>query len=190
MRKAVTLLALMVLRAFSQTAELTGTVTDASGSAVPAVTVVAASIDTGVVRDTKTNDRGNYIVTSLLPGRYRITAEAAGFKQAAREPVTLAIDQVARIDFALEVGAVRESVTVETSVVILDAATSTIGTVVENQQISEVPLNGRDPIDLVALTTGVRIQGGFGGKGSWGNFSVNGGLAKLTRTRSWWRGWR
>ena len=77
----------------------------------------------------------------------------------------------------MEVGGVVEAVNVQASAVLLDAATSTIATVVEIRQITELPLSGRNPIALVALTPGVRIQGGFGGKGQWSNFSVNGGLA-------------
>jgi hypothetical protein len=176
--RLLALLVLLAVSAFSQTAQLTGTVTDPTGSVVVGAKVVATNIDTGVARDTVTNERGNYLVTSLLPGRYRVITGAAGFKQIKREPVTLAIDQVARIDFTLEVGATQESISVDATGVILDAATSTIGNVVENRQISELPLNGRNPLDLLGLSTGIRIQGGFGGKnGSWGNFSSNGGLA-------------
>jgi hypothetical protein len=147
---------------------------------VPGAKIIATNVDTGVARESLTNDAGNYLVTALLPGTYRVTAEASGFKQLKREQINLAVDQVGRIDFAMEVGQVQESVTVSSSAVLLDAATSTVGMVVENQRVTELPLNGRNPIDLLALSTGVRIQGGFGGKtGSlnWGNFSVNGGLA-------------
>lgn len=161
----------------AQTAQVTGTVSDPTGSVVLQAKVVVTNLDTGVSRESTTNERGNYIVTSLLPGRYQVTAEAPGFKPMRRGPVTLAIDQVARVDFAMEVGGVVETVSVQDSGILLDAATSTIGTVVENRQITELPLSGRNPIALVALTPGVRIQGGFGGKGQWSNFSVNGGLA-------------
>src|SRR5712691_4683716 len=176
--RVLALLGVLASSAFSQSAQLTGTVTDPTGSVVPGAKVVATNIDTGVARATVANDRGNYLVTTLLPGKYRVTTEASGFKQVNRGPITLAIDQVARIDFILEVGETRESISVEATGVILDAATSTIGNVVENRQIAELPLNGRNPIDLLGLSTGIRIQGGFGGKnGSWGNFSSNGGLA-------------
>jgi hypothetical protein len=95
-----------------------------------------------------------------------------------REAITLAVEQVARIDFRMEIGDTKESITVEASAVILDSANSTIGTVVDNRKVTELPLNGRNPLDLVGLSTGIRIQGGFGGKnGSLNNFSSNGGLA-------------
>jgi hypothetical protein len=163
--------------AFGQTAQITGRIADQSGAVVPGAKVVATNINTGVVRDSVTNDAGNYLITALFPGPYRVTAEASGFKQVRREQITLATDQIGRIDFTMEVGTVQESVTVEASTVLLDAATSTVGTVVENRQVTEIPLSGRNPIALIALTTGVRIQGGFGGKNQWSNFSVNGGLA-------------
>jgi len=177
----IRLLALTTLlagSALSQTAQLTGTVTDPTGSVIPGAVVTATNIETGVPRNSVANQSGNYLITALLPGKYRVIAEAAGFKQMKREGVTLEVDQVARMDFAMNVGETRETVTVESTGVILDAATSTVGVVVENRRISELPLNGRDPLDLLGLSTGIRIQGGFGGKtGSWGNFSANGGLA-------------
>lgn len=184
LRRGCALLALFATSAFSQTAQLTGTVTDSSGAAMPAAKVTATNIQTGVARSTTANEAGNYLVTALLPGQYTVTATAPGFKQMKREPLTLAVDQVARLDFSMEVGETRESVTVEATGVILEAATSTIGRVVENRQVTELPLSGRNPLDLIALSTGIRVQGGFGGKnGSWGNFSSNGGLANANQVQ-------
>ncbi|MCW5977049.1 MAG: carboxypeptidase regulatory-like domain-containing protein [Bryobacteraceae bacterium] len=173
-------LAAIAACAFSQTAQVTGTVTDPTGAVVPGAKVTAANVNTGVARDSVTNDAGNYLITALLPGRYTVTAEAAGFKQLRREQINLAVDQIGRIDFVMEVGGLQESVTVEASAVLLDSATSTVGMVVENQRVTELPLNGRNPLDLLALSPGIRVQGGFGGKTgalNWGNFSSNGGLA-------------
>ena len=168
----------LALPAFSQNAQMTGTVTDATGSAVPGAEVIATNVESGVPRSSKTNEAGNYLITTLFPGQYTVTVSAAGFKQLKRESLTLAVEQVARLDFQMEIGETKESITVEAAHVILDAGTSTIGTVVENRKVTEIPLNGRNPLDLVALSTGIRIQGGFGGKnGSLNNFSSNGGLA-------------
>lgn len=173
-----TLLAFAAAAAFAQNAQMTGTITDSTGAAIPSAQVTATNTETGVSRSSVTNEAGNYLITTLFPGPYRVTASAPGFKQMRRESLTLAVEQVARIDFRMEVGETRESITVESAAVILDAATSTIGTVVENRKITELPLNGRNPLDLVGLSTGIRIQGGFGGKnGSLNNFSSNGGLA-------------
>ena len=175
--RLLALFVLLALHAFSQTAQLTGKVSDNTGAVLVGAAVVATNINTGVARNTVTNEAGNYLITALLPGSYRVTA-AKGFKEMERQPVTLAVDEVGRIDFTMQVGEARQTVTVSESAVLLDTATSTVANVVENVQVSETPLNGRDPIDLLGLSTGVRIQGGFGGKnGSWGNFSSNGGLA-------------
>ncbi len=176
---------LLAACAFGQTAQLTGTVTDQSGSVVPGTKVAATNIDTGVARATVANDQGNYLITALLPGNYRLTTEAPGFKQISRGPIMLAVDQVGRLDFALEVGESRETVSVEASAVLLDSATSTVGSLIENKQIVELPLNGRSPMDLIALTAGIRVQGTFGGRlvmsgtpgGAQMDFSFNGGMA-------------
>ena len=172
---------------FAQTAQLTGRVTDQSGSVVINAKVSAVNVDTGVVRGTISNETGNFLITGLLPGSYRFTVEMIGFKQQVRGPLPLAVDQVARLDFALEVGETRETVLVEASAAILDTASSAIGAVVENRQIAELPLNGRDPVDLLGLTAGIRVQQGFGGvlnagggttqSGAWSGFSFNGGIA-------------
>jgi Carboxypeptidase regulatory-like domain len=74
------LLGLSFLRVFAQTAQVTGTVADPTGSVMPAAKITATNIDTGVSRSSVTNDAGNYLITALLPGKYRIVAEAAGFK--------------------------------------------------------------------------------------------------------------
>jgi hypothetical protein len=176
--------------AFSQTAQLTGTVTDQSAAVVPGTKVTATNVDTGVARSSVANQSGNYLITALLPGSYRVTAESPGFKQVARELIRLEVDQVARLDFSLEVGETRDTVSVEATAVLLDSATSTIGTTVESRQISELPLNGRNPIDLLALSAGIRIQAGFGGRsvqsgtpgGTYQGFSFNGGIAGSNAT--------
>lgn len=169
---------IFAVSAWSQTAQVTGTVTDASGAAVPNTQIIATNTETGVSRSSVTNDAGNYLITTLFPGPYQVTASSAGFKQMRREALTLAVEQVARLDFRMEVGETKESITVESTAVILDSANSTIGTVVDNRKVTELPLNGRNPLDLVGLSAGIRVQGGFGGKnGSLNNFSSNGGLA-------------
>ena len=183
--RLLTLALLIAAGAFSQTAQLTGTVTDSSGSLIPGARVVATNVDTAVARESVTNDSGNYLITALLPGIYRVTAEKSGFKQVVRDRVTLAVDQVGGINFTLEVGAMQETVTIAASAVLLDTASSTVGNLIENKQVTELPLNGRSPMDLVALSPGIRVQGTFGGRlvmsgtpgGAWMDFSFNGGMA-------------
>jgi hypothetical protein len=172
--------------AFAQTAQLTGTVTDKSGAVVPDAKITATNVATGVARSATTNASGNYLITALLPGNYQITTGASGFKQVAQGPVAFAVDQVARIDFVLDIGEVRETVEVSATAALLDSETSTVGTVIENQQVAQLPLNGRDPVNLLALSPGIRPQSGFGGvltaggtsqSGAWSGFSFNGGIA-------------
>ncbi|MGH9627744.1 MAG: carboxypeptidase-like regulatory domain-containing protein [Bryobacteraceae bacterium] len=100
--------------------------TDGTGASVPGAQVTATNVDTGVARSSVTNDAGNYLITTLFPGRYRVTASAPGFKEMRREELTLAVEQVARLDFTMEIGATRESITVEATAVILDAASNTL----------------------------------------------------------------
>lgn len=183
--RLLALFAILAISAFGQTAQLTGTISDTSGSLMPGARVVATNLDTGVARESVTNQAGNYLITALLPGNYRVTAEKAGFKLLRRDLVSLAVDQVGGINFTMEVGAVQESVTVEGSAVLLDSASATVANLIENRQILELPLNGRSPMDLVALSPGIRVQGTFGGRlvmsgtpgGSWMDFSFNGGMA-------------
>src|SRR5689334_4966217 len=101
--------------AFSQTAQMTGSITDQTGASVPGTTVTATNVATGVARSGVTNASGNYLITALLPGSYRVTTQAAGFKQMSRENVTLEVDQVARIDFNLTVGENIETVEEQSS---------------------------------------------------------------------------
>src|SRR5215471_3442957 len=183
--RAAVILAVCGIHAWAQTAQMTGTIFDQSGASVPNTVVTATNVDTGVARSGVTNSTGNYLVTALLPGNYRVTAQAPGFKQMSREPIVLEVDQIARIDFNLTVGQNQETIEVKESAVLLNSESSTIGAVVENRQVVELPLNGRNPIELVALQPAIRVQGNFGGKqvaggtapGNWANFSFNGGMA-------------
>src|SRR5260370_1065934 len=126
---------------FAQTAQVTGTVSDPSGSVVIQAKVVVTNLDTGVGRESLTNDRGNYIVTALLPGRYEVSAEARGFTPVKRGPVSLAIDQVARVDLTMEVGGLMESVSVREAGILLDAASRKIATVVGEPLVMKVTRN-------------------------------------------------
>src|SRR5712691_10530254 len=162
--RIVALIWLSAAPAFAQTAQMTGTISDQTGASVPNTTVTVTNVNTGVARSSVTNSSGNYLVTALLPGTYRVTTQAPGFKQMSRDQIVLEVDQIARIDFDLTVGATQETVEVHASAVILNSESSTISALVENRQVVELPLNGRNPIELVALQPGIRVQGNFGGK--------------------------
>lgn len=173
----------LVLIAQSQKAQLTGNITDSSGALVPGVQVTVTNVATDDKRTTTSDEAGLYTVPLLEPGKYEITVKKEGFHAVTRSGIELHVNQTARVDVVLEVGAVAESVEVTGGVAALQAETSDLGHVVENRQVSELPLNGRNTIALAALATGVRPQGTFGNNPAtgnytgWGNFSANGGLA-------------
>jgi Carboxypeptidase regulatory-like domain/TonB dependent receptor len=138
---------------------IAGTVTDPSGAAIGDTAVTLTNLDTGEARNIRTDASGNYTFVNILPGRYRIEAEKAGFKKFAREPITVQIESGLRVDMALEVGAVNQTVEVTGEAPLLQPETSSLGQVVETRSVTELPLNGRNPLALVALTAGVVPQG-------------------------------
>jgi outer membrane receptor protein involved in Fe transport len=149
---------------FAQSAQVSGRVTDPAGDPVPGVTVTVVNDSTGMTRTTVTNDDGYYAVPALPPGPYRLTAELSGFAPVTRRGLTLVADQSARVDIALAAGAVQEEVVVN-AVTLLESQTATVGTIVTERSIRELPLNVRDPMGLVALTPGVVLGGLFGNVG-------------------------
>lgn len=151
---------------FSQSSsQITGTVTDTSGAAVPGATVVVSSPATGTERRGTTNENGNYTIPFLTPGDYRIAVERGGFKSIARDGVRLEVNQSAQIDFRLEIGDVSEKITVTESAPILESTSSSIGQVIEKKAIEDLPLNGRNFVQLAILGPGVTGVG-FGAKGT------------------------
>jgi hypothetical protein len=147
--------------ALAQTSQLTGRITDASSAVVAGASVTAANTETGISRKTASNDEGYYTVASLPPGNYRITVQMDGFKPISQDGVTLVVDQVARIDFTLQVGDVTQVINIEGSAPILEKETSTLGTLVDNKRILELPLLGRNPYSLVNLIPGARAPQSF-----------------------------
>ncbi|MBX5496923.1 MAG: TonB-dependent receptor, partial [Bryobacteraceae bacterium] len=150
----------MAATAFGQTASVTGRVTDASGAVVPGVKIEARNDATGVASSTESNDSGYYNLPQLLPGTYTITAEKSGFNTLRQTGLTLAVNQVARVDLTLQVGSVSESVEVAAEAVLLESESSTLGQLVQGAQVSNLPLLGRNPYALAGLVPGVRISAG------------------------------
>jgi len=140
---------------FGQTAEITGRITDGSGALVPGSDIAALNIDTGVRRPVKSNESGYYSIPLLPPGNYEITAQMSGFKPLTRSGVRLEVGQIARIDFVMELGEVTESVTVAAQAPLVASEEHSIGTVVDGEKVHQLPLNGRNPFNLVTLTPGV-----------------------------------
>ncbi|MEP7306449.1 MAG: TonB-dependent receptor [Acidobacteriota bacterium] len=137
--------------------EITGLVRDQMNAAVPGVTVTVVNVDTNQQRVVVTSGDGVYTAPSLAPGAYRVDVELSGFKPIRREGIRLSTGEKARLDFSLAVGQVREQVTVSADASILRAETASLGTVVEHEQVVQLPLNGRTFIMLAALAPGVAL---------------------------------
>lgn len=163
---ALLLLILTSLLSFSQTgSQITGTITDKSGASVAGVKVVATNLETGVTRESISTDGGAYTIPSLPPGRYVLSATKDGFKTIKQENLTLEVNAVLRLDVQLELGAVSESVTVSSAPPLIESENSSLGQVVETKQIVELPLNGRNFVQLATLGPGVTGVG-FGASGT------------------------
>src|SRR5205809_1061501 len=148
---------------FSQTfGEITGEVKDSAGAIIVGAKVTATNTGTSAERDTLTNGAGVYSFPSLQPGAYDVRVEQPGFR-AAVSHIELQVQQTARIDFTLQVGQVNESVQVSATAVQLNTDDATVGTVIENRRIVDLPLNGRDYLQLVALSP--NVSSGFANGG-------------------------
>lgn len=171
------------LYAQTQTGGISGTVTDPAGAVVPGATLTLTNLDTNEARSQTSNDLGAFTFPALPPGRYRIEVEQTGFKRFVEGPLEVRVQQFLSVNPALEVGQTSQTVEVTGQVTLLDPSTSSLSHVVENRQVTELPLNGRNTLALVALTPGIRTQGEFTqhvatrSYAGWGNFSSNGGIS-------------
>jgi hypothetical protein len=135
--------------------ELTGAVRDQNSAAIAQSRVSATEITTGQTYSTTGTDNGDYTITNLKPGNYNIAVEANGFKRFVREGVRLATGERVRVDVELQPGAVSESVTVTQDASLLRTETGSLGQVIRNRKIVNIPLNGRNFLSLVTLSAGV-----------------------------------
>lgn len=197
MRKLLGISALLVCCSalLAQTSgEITGEVTDQSGAIAPNVTVTATNVDTNVARNTQTNDAGVYSFPNLIPGRYSVRVTAPGFATVTKTGIELQVQQTARVDFSLSVGQASQTVEVNAVAQQLVTENATVGTVVEERRIVELPLNGRNFFSLVGLSPGVTVgfappaqanarQGGTrsqltmslaGTRPTWANYTLDG----------------
>ena len=137
-----------------------GTVNDVSGAIVVGAKVSLLSVDTNVSQDTQTDASGEYIFTPVRIGNYTVRVAMAGFATAVRTGLVLNVQQRMRLDFNLALGAVDQSVEIRAESPLLETGTSSIGQVVQNKSILELPLNGRDYQQLAVLTAGTAPTGG------------------------------
>jgi hypothetical protein len=152
-----------------------GTVTDASGAVVRGAKVTAVQTATGLTRTELTNAEGEYSIPQLPVGPYTVTAEQPGFKKTERSGIELRVDDKLRIDLSLALGQVSETVAVEATAPVVNTDSATVGNVVDNKKVTELPLNGRNFLQLNLLVPGAN-QGVKGSQNQTqgGSISVNG----------------
>ena len=139
----------------AQNAGLQGVVTDPSAASVAGVTVTITNVATGIATVVRTNEQGLYSAPFLAVGTYRVVAEKTGFSPVTRENLKLDVNQIARLYFELKIGSVAETVEVTSAANLLESETTTMGQVIENRRIVEMPLNLRNYLELARLATGV-----------------------------------
>jgi hypothetical protein len=149
-------LAFLAIPSYSQnaTSTLVGLLTDTTGAVVPNAKITVTNLGTGISRITTTNSNGEYTVPFLDIGQYKITAETKGFQTFTLQRVSLGYEQTIREDISLSVGAVTQQVTVEASAPLLNTENATQNAVIDQQKLNDLPLNGRNFIQLTQLVPG------------------------------------
>ena len=169
--------------------EITGVVSDSTGAVIVGAKVTATNTGTNAARTAVTNDAGVYSFPAMQPGSYTLKVEMAGFKSFTETGIQLQVQQTARIDVAMEVGEVTQTIEVTGGGALLTTENATVGTVIENKRIVELPLNGRNFLQLVSLSPNVSFgfqsagQAGSrqGGTRSTQNISLAGQRAQFNR---------
>ena len=149
----------------STSAVVVGVIRDATGGAVPAADVTIRNVDTNISRQTVSDERGEFTLTNLAPGHYELTARKTGFHLLRETGIELQVNQTARLDLTLQIGALAESVVVSADPPLLNTENQAKGDVIVTQEILEMPLNGRDVFDLAFLVPGVveKADSDYGG---------------------------
>ncbi len=159
--------------------EISGAILDASGAAIPGATVKATNTDTSLVRTIESSADGTYAIPDLPVGPYRVEASKQGFATSVQTGIVLQVVSNPTVNLTLKVGNVSEQVSVEANAALVETQATGVGTVMENQRILELPLNGRVATDLIQYT-GAVIPQGVGGNGGFPNtqqFVIAGGQA-------------
>ena len=178
------------LKGQSTYGSIVGTVTDISGAAVPGATVTVTNLGTGEARKVQSDTGGNFSVVNLLPAIYKVESEKSGFKRNVLPRLDVAVGTTVRKDMVLAVGAVTETVEVTTQAPLLQTDSGTLSTTVEGTTVQEMPLNGRNVMNLLALAAGVVPQGSTSGgtanglvsaghtsASAWSNYAIGGGIS-------------
>jgi len=178
---AVAFLGILGLPLSAQTSygSIVGAITDPSGAGVPGASVVLVNIGTSERRTAESDQSGNYQFVNLLPGSYKIDIESPGFKHLTRD-VQVAVLSTSRVDATMQVGDVGQTVEVTGQAAMLQTENASVSQVVEGRAVSELPLNGRNVMNLITLAPGVVPHGlsqGQTTRSAWANFQIAGGLA-------------
>ncbi len=134
------------------TGEILGTVQDVDGGVLPGVTVVARNVDTGFTRNAVTGGEGNYAFQLMPVGNYQLRAELAGFKPEVRQSIRVSLGTSVRVDFTLQLGNLQEEIVVTGAAPLVETTRPDVASTVSSEQIENLPLNGRDFLDFIALT--------------------------------------
>jgi len=144
------------------TAVIVGTVVDSSDAAVPGATIRLTHRETSATSELVSDERGQYRTAPLRIGDYSLSVELQGFKTFVQRSVVLNIGDVRKVDARLQLGDLSEQITVAAAIPLLSTADSTVGTVITNRQIKDLPLNGRDYLQLASLSSGTLPTSGVG----------------------------
>lgn len=157
----VCLLIASIVPVFAQESRgtIAGRVTDSASAVVAGVKVGITSVETGITANLTTNEHGAYVAPLLLPGAYRIQAEMSGFKKFVRSGITLSVNDNLQIDITLEVGDVTQSIDVTDTVPVIETADGSLGVVVTNKELTELPIAQGNPYSLLGLAPGTTFEG-------------------------------
>jgi hypothetical protein len=144
------------------TSQIQGTVQDSTGAVIPGVEVKATQSDTGITRTATSGEDGHYVLLNLPIGPYRLEVNKPGFSPYVQTGIVLQVASVPTVNISLKLGAISDTVQVEANAGLVDTQTTSVGTVIENQRIVELPLNGRNPVELIQLA-GAAIPAGRAG---------------------------
>jgi hypothetical protein len=152
-----------------------GTVTDVTGAVIPNAALTLTNTATAAVRQVTTNSVGRYVFPAVPPGTYNLRATANGFQASVRSGIVLSVQQAIAMNFKLSPGSVNQTVTVTANAAQLNTLNTTVGTVIQNEKIETLPLNGRDFLQLMALSPNVTTNFASPGQASarQGTFRAN-----------------
>lgn len=163
--------------AFGQggTGAINGTITDTSGAVIPKARVTLTNTANGAERSSLSNETGTYVFPGVIPGTYTLACSAEGFMSSKIEALKIEVNQTVTQDFSLSVGATKQEVTVQASAVHVESSTAELGTAIATREVNDLPLNGRNFLQLLSLTPGVSpistAQNASGG-GAWGGNTI------------------